>query len=142
MATLPKICIWCVIVAIAVSYPHYYPYVPNSRNVPYTCPGAGPNEKFLRIGHWPNFFERNPFGQNFSLDWTVICDLDPDMDNRTSGEELGDPNCQWIHDNVTTHTFLTEATSNPGIAEEFVNGKYVVLEHLRGIACPEAFILF
>ena len=29
--------------------------------------------------------------------WTVtLCRADSDRDNRTNGEELGDPNCEWV----------------------------------------------
>ncbi|XP_069123628.1 temptin-like [Argopecten irradians] len=136
------ITIVCVGFGIIMCHPQFYSLVPNSMKVPYTCPGAGPNDTFPRIGHWPNLFERNPFGKSFSHNWTEICDLDPDNDNRTSGEELGDPGCQWIQNDVSTHKYIIEAASNPGIPEVLIDGKYVVMDEFRDRACPVVFFLF
>lgn len=38
--------------------------------------------------------------QDFKIymdDWPTLCRMDSDNDNRTNGEELGDPDCDWIN---------------------------------------------
>ena len=41
-------------------------------------------------------------------DWPTLCKMDSDKDNRTNGEELGDPNCTWINKDERV------AVSHPG----------------------------
>ena len=44
--------------------------------------------------------------------WTELCVRDSDGDGRTNGEELGDPDCEWVLGGKTKG----KATSHPGNA--------------------------
>lgn len=51
--------------------------------------------------------------QDFKIymdDWPTLCRMDSDNDNRTNGEELGDPDCDWINKDDR------RAVSHPGNA--------------------------
>lgn len=62
-----------------------------------------PNYYHIWFAHDPVFVKHgdgrlNEFGkqlQIFGDNWQTICPLDPDGDNMTTGEELGDPCCLW-----------------------------------------------
>lgn len=41
-------------------------------------------------------------------DWSTLCKMDSDKDNRTNGQELGDPDCNWINKDER------KAVSHPG----------------------------
>lgn len=47
------------------------------------------------------------YGQN----WAAICNLDADMDGKTNGVELGDPDCVWVTGVAPAGT----ATGHPGL---------------------------
>jgi len=61
--------------------------------------------------------ELSSFGRDFikaGYEWTYdLCMLDSDLDNRTNGQELGDPCCIWKVGDVPTRSWLI---SNPGDA--------------------------
>ncbi|KAK3089982.1 hypothetical protein FSP39_008185 [Pinctada imbricata] len=52
--------------------------------------------------------------------WPILCEMDSDNDNRTNGEELGDPNCAWRKCETGTCT-KTTAVSHPGYEEVYDN---------------------
>ena len=63
---------------------------------------------------------RNQIGIDFKANektWTkAFCKLDSDMDGKSNGEELGDPNCVWKQGEVPEITDIN-MLSNPGLAD-------------------------
>jgi len=61
-------------------------------------------------------------GANGFPDWSAVCNLDSDGDGFTNGQELGDPNCQWVFGAPFTpppHTAPGDAADAPQpVAEE------------------------
>ena len=47
-------------------------------------------------------------------DWPTLCKMDSDNDNRTNGQELGDPDCNWINKDER------KAVSHPGNEKELI----------------------
>ena len=99
-----------------LAYPSFRSAIPNGDSVPHPCiPGStwnGVGHELVQ-GQGP----LNPFGRNFDeakYKWTMeLCRMDSDGDGKTNGEELGDPNCEWIPDAQPS----SRATSHPGVCE-------------------------
>ncbi|XP_062584025.1 temptin-like [Saccostrea cucullata] len=101
----------------ALSHPGFRLLIPNGINVPNPCinvvglwNAVGHN---IEIGGGPG----NVFGADFvaaNTQWTKdLCQKDSDMDGKTNGEELGDPNCVWKQGDAPAG----DATGHPGICE-------------------------
>lgn len=56
--------------------------------------------EYLEIMNFELYHELCFLRQDFKIymdDWPTLCRMDSDNDNRTNGEELGDPDCDWIN---------------------------------------------
>ena len=79
-----------------LSHQSYQSRIPNAEKVT-GCDGAA----WPGVGHARNAGggARNPFGEAFAAagyQWTAaLCQADSDGDDRTNGQELGDPSCLW-----------------------------------------------
>jgi hypothetical protein len=49
--------------------------------------------------------------QQTDVDWSGLCPADSDGDGRSNGEELGDPDCNWVEGQPPDST----SASNPGV---------------------------
>ncbi|XP_063431366.1 temptin-like [Mytilus trossulus] len=112
-------CVLVILVTIQIysCKPSYRDYIPNGYNVPNPCVSPG---VWNAVGHYNPFHHtliKNKFGRDFtsaSNFWSLsLCRMDSDRDNKTNGEELGDPNCIWFEGQTPSHTPM----SHPGICE-------------------------
>ncbi|XP_048769884.1 temptin-like [Ostrea edulis] len=91
--------------------------IPNGINVPNPCTNVF--GLWNAVGHNIEIGggAANVFGADFvtaNTKWTKdLCQKDSDMDGKTNGEELGDPNCVW----TAGATPAGDATGHPGICE-------------------------
>lgn len=105
-----------VTVHVALGYQTFQDNVPNGANVPNPC-GDG---NWDGVGHLlqGGTGTLNPFGEDFrsnNFEWSVsLCLKDSDGDGRTNGQELGDPDCDWLKAHPID---LDAATGHPGICE-------------------------
>jgi dopamine beta-monooxygenase len=102
--------------SIIQAYPTFRTLIPNGFTVP--NPDI-PGTVWSGVGHLAvgGGGPRNPFGLDFAaegFEWTVaLCQKDSDGDGRTNGEELGDPNCEWLEGDDPAFP----AQSHPGIVD-------------------------
>ncbi|XP_061169063.1 temptin-like [Saccostrea echinata] len=132
-------------VCLVVSFPFFADHHLPSNTAPVNCGGNRTVYTVTAIGHrlcGQDFFyikkdKLNQFGKDFKdvkYDWPTLCKMDSDNDNRTNGEELGDPECIW------NNHYTTEAVSHPGYAEDEVlddagNVTYVIKNWEEEEAC-------
>ena len=102
-------------VMVAHAEPEFVAQIPNAMNVP-TASAFGCDLCHTSAGGGGN---RNPFGNDAFLhhrgrtvNWSNLCPLDSDGDGFTNGQELADPECQW----VTGNTDPLGEVSHPGDA--------------------------
>ncbi|XP_048764243.2 temptin-like [Ostrea edulis] len=141
------ICVGFTSVCYVVSYPFYaYHKLPTSI-VPVNCGGNSTVYEVMGIGHqlcgedYINTKKENvtQFGKDFLKymdDWSTLCKMDSDNDNRTNGQELGDPDCNWINKDER------KAVSHPGYGEDEVideNGEvsYVIQNQEEVCGTPD-----
>jgi hypothetical protein len=125
-----------VTVAVALASPaaaisSYQSHIPNgTKNGCRTCHvsafGANPWNDFGKdvLRQDPDVTEADlagATGQNRNYNqtpsWDVaLCQLDSDGDGQSNGQELGDPNCEWIFATPAVHPARTTDISNPGDA--------------------------
>ncbi|XP_053386346.1 MOXD1 homolog 2-like [Mercenaria mercenaria] len=108
-----------VLLQLVQSYRDFQSNIPNGVKVPNPC---SPTEFWEGVGHLVKGGggPRNPFGVLFKeqgYTWTkTVCNADSDMDGRTNGEELGDPNCDWKKGETPEYS---TGLSHPGICEPY-----------------------
>ncbi|XP_053380250.1 uncharacterized protein LOC123524569 [Mercenaria mercenaria] len=92
--------------------------IPNGDHVPNPCNSG---ELWEGVGHLKpgGYGKRNSFGhdfQRYGKHWSRdFCMLDSDGDGRTNGEELGDPDCEWVAGSGTNASGIN--ITHPGICE-------------------------
>ncbi|XP_052820481.1 MOXD1 homolog 1-like [Mya arenaria] len=83
----------------STAYPYFRDKIPNGHIVANPC---NTSEIWFGVGHMQRYGngELDVFGHDFQklgMEWTkALCRMDSDGDGFTNGEELGDPNCDWI----------------------------------------------
>lgn len=129
------------------AFPFYATHKLPSSNVPVNCGGNQTVFMVTGLGHrlcGEDYFitkkdNMTQFGKDFKIymdDWPTLCRMDSDNDNRTNGEELGDPDCDWINKDDRI------AVSHPGYAEEVVidengNSTYVIVDQEEACQTPD-----
>lgn len=111
--------VFSVVVGSALGFQTFQGQIPNGNKVPHPCkanfmwPGVGHQS---RLGGGVN----NQFGIDFKENGYVwnsdICWADSDGDDRTNGQELGDPYCTWTPGQIP---FQTENITHPGICDPY-----------------------
>ncbi|XP_064649344.1 temptin-like [Lineus longissimus] len=105
------------LIVLSTAYPYLSGKIPNGDKVPDPCK---PNSLWAGVGHWSpaGSNARNPFGLAFKAagySWTqTLCKADSDGDGKTNGQELGDPNCDWV---IGKAPATSDGISHPGICE-------------------------
>ncbi|XP_022318191.2 uncharacterized protein LOC111121286 [Crassostrea virginica] len=141
------ICYGLSLAYVVLSFPFFAYHKLPSSNVPVNCGGNRSVYMVTGLGHQlcgEDYFitkKQNvtQFGKDFMIymdDWPTLCKMDSDKDNRTNGEELGDPNCTWINKDERV------AVSHPGYAEDEViddNGEvsYVIVDQEGACGTPD-----
>lgn len=118
---------WYFLILIFVKWSEEYgsfrDKIPNGHRVPHPC---NPSTIWSGVGHKAQGGggERNPFGLDFysqGKTWTNdLCWKDSDGDGKTNGEELGDPDCEWVPNSVPKSTV---SLSHPGVCEPWNDPK-------------------
>ncbi|XP_012937462.1 temptin-like [Aplysia californica] len=104
-------------VLVSDAYPPYLLVVPNGLFVRDQCGSI-----VVGLGHIDPLGGglNNQFGLDFAAAghaWTKeLCEKDSDGDGRTNGDELGDPDCEWMLLGVPSRT---ESITNPGVNNNF-----------------------
>jgi len=111
------IAIYFLAITGAAGLRQYADKIPNGATVPNPGPQGG---VWAGVGHLNagGGGENNQFGLDFAAnghEWTTqLCETDSDGDGRSNGEELGDPNCDWVQGTDPAGP----AVSHPGVSDE------------------------
>ncbi|XP_033729079.1 temptin-like [Pecten maximus] len=107
----------CSLGSLALAHPSFMDLIPNGHMVPDPCPNT--SDFWVGVGHNNRTGGgiANVFGADFlknNMTWTsALCTADSDIDGRSNGFELGDPDCKW----TPGGTPETKAVSHPGVCE-------------------------
>ncbi|XP_071097402.1 DBH-like monooxygenase protein 1 [Haliotis cracherodii] len=102
-------------------YGEYRKRLPNGERVPHPCRA---NFFWHGLGHINALGggSRNDFGKDFAANghrWTqALCRLDSDGDGMPNGQELGDPDCEWIAGSGNAPSRTTQIT-HPGVCDPY-----------------------
>nr|XP_022291081.1 temptin-like [Crassostrea virginica] len=112
----------CLIGLVCVTgHPSFRDKIPNGYAVFNPCGSSF----WQAVGHYDpdhHTMEKNPFGLDFraaGFVWTrTLCMKDSDGDNKSNGEELGDPHCRWTEGDTPQGPSIGQ----PGICEPVGSG--------------------
>ncbi|WAR15590.1 TEMPT-like protein, partial [Mya arenaria] len=99
----------------STAYPYFRDKIPNGHIVANPCDKS---EIWFGVGHMQRYGngELDVFGHDFQklgMEWTkALCRMDSDGDGFTNGEELGDPNCDWVPGGSPLHS---QGITHPGV---------------------------
>ncbi|XP_060076204.1 temptin-like [Ylistrum balloti] len=107
----------CSIGSLVNAHPGFMDLIPNGHIVPNPC--ANSSIPWVGVGHNNRTGGgiANVFGAAFltaKMTWTRdLCMADSDIDGKTNGFELGDPDCKWVQGGTPAN----KPVSHPGVCE-------------------------
>ncbi|OWF39187.1 Temptin [Mizuhopecten yessoensis] len=113
---MKRMVFFLLILGVSFAFKNYKKLIPNGKSVPNPCKNG---TKWLGVGHSSavGSGSLNSFGKDFQEEqykWTdALCKKDSDLDGKSNGVELGDPNCTWTRKGKIPG----KATGHPGVCE-------------------------
>ncbi|OWF52039.1 temptin-like [Mizuhopecten yessoensis] len=108
----------CSLGSFVLGHPGFMDLIPNGHMVPNPCPNNS-SYPWHGVGHNNRTGGgiANVFGADFltaNMTWTkAFCMADSDIDGKTNGFELGDPDCKWVQGGPPAG----KPFSHPGVCE-------------------------